>query len=343
MNKFKKIGLSALAGSLAAVSAQAGEMAVTGSLTATYAVKDGTQVGDGGKGFSTDTGITFTGTTELDNGFTVSGFITQLEGFTAISSSQMTVDMGSLGKLKVNRVGGGAVNALDDKLPTAWEEASDNVNHDFIGENIGSGNDDGAISYHFPTLSVDGVGSIDIGVDYDPASGVAAGGTGSTQISGNGSGKGTGLAIQIASDAGLNIYAGVDQIENFEDATAGVIQIDEFNGTAGANYAYGPVTVGYQTWYNDPGKGTHYESDGASIAFAINENLSVSYAQIDETKVAAGNRTGANDIEADMKSYNIAYSMGSIAIKAHRSETGNPDFTDATDGTMTEVSVSFAF
>ena len=345
MNKFKKIGLSALAGSLAAVSAHAGEVAVTGSLTATYASKDGIQAGDGGKGFSTDTGITFTASTELDNGFAVSGFITQLEGFTAISSSQMTVDMGSLGKLKVNRVGGGAVNALDDKLPTAWEEASDNINHDFIGENIGAGNDDGAISYHLPELSVDGIGSINIGLDYDPAANVSAGGTGSTQIAAaGGGGTGTGMAVQIATDLGLNIYAGVDTIEN-QDAvgTVGAIVKDEFNGTAGANYAYGPVTVGYQTWYNDPGKGVHYESEGMSVAFAVNENLSVSYATIEETKFAAGVRSANTDIEADLKSYNVAYSMGSIAIKAHRTESGNPDFTDATDGQMTEVSVSFAF
>ena len=345
MNKFKKIGLSALAGSLAAVSAHAGEMAVTGGLTATYAQKDGTQVGDGGKGFSTATDITFTGTAELDNGFTVSGFVTQLEGMGAVSSSQMTIDMGSLGKLKVNRVGGGAVNALDDKLPTAWEEASDNVNHDFIGENIGSTNDDGAITYHLPELSVDGIGSINIGLDYDPASGVAAGGTGSTQIQAtSGGGVGTGIAIQIASDLGLNVYAGIDENENQDSSgTVGAIVKDEFNGTAGANYAYGPVTVGYQTWYNDAGLGVHYESEGMSIAFAVNENLSVSYAQIDETKYQDGVRSANTDIEADMKSYNVAYSMGSIAIKAHRSETGNPDFINATDGQMTEVSVSFAF
>jgi hypothetical protein len=98
-----------------------------------------------------------------------------------------------MGKLKVNRVGGGAVNALDDKLPTAWEEASDNSAHDFIGENVGSGNDDGAISYHLPTLSFEG-NTIDIGVDYDPASGVAAGGTGSVQQTGATFAAGAGIA-----------------------------------------------------------------------------------------------------------------------------------------------------
>ena len=105
MNTLKKIGLSALAGSLVAVSAHAGEMAVTGGLTATYATKSGdsgTATDDHGRGFSTATDITFTGNAELDNGWTVSGFVTQLEGMGAVSSSQMTITMGDMGKLKVN-------------------------------------------------------------------------------------------------------------------------------------------------------------------------------------------------------------------------------------------------
>jgi len=344
MNNFKKIGLSALAGSLVAVSAHAGEMAVTGGLTATYASKNGNSgkaAGDHGRGFSTATDITFTGTAELDNGWTVSGFVTQLEGMGAISSSQMTIGMGTMGKLKINREGGGAVNALDDKLPSAWEEASDNSTHDFIGENIGSTNDDGAISYFLPEFEYEG-NTINIGLDYDPASGVKAGGTGSTQIQTT-VGTGTGVAVQVGTAYGVNVYAGADTIERHNTvATAGAITKDPFNGTVGAAYTYGPVTVGYQTWYNDAGLGTHYESDGTSIAFAVNENLSVSYANIEETKYQAGVRSLTN-IEASMKAYNVAYSMGAIAIKAHHGKTDNADFTTATSNDMTEISVSFAF
>ena len=344
MNNFKKIGLSALAGSLVAVSAHAGELAVTGDLEATYASKNGdsgTAADDHGRGFSTDTAITFTGSTELDNGWTVSGFITQVEAMGAVSSSQMTIGMGSMGSLKVNRAGGGAVNALDDKLPSAWEEASDNSAHDFVGEDIGSANDDGAISYHLPELEYEG-NTINIGVDYDPASGVAAGGTGSTQIKST-YGAGMGAAVQIGTAYGLSAYAGVDTNERMvTSSTAGAITKDEFNGTAGAAYTYGPVTVGYQTWYNDAGAGTHYESDGTSIAFAVNENLSLSYAAIDETKYQAGVRSLTN-IEASMKAYNVAYSMGAIAIKAHHGKTDNADFSTTTSNDMTEISVSFAF
>jgi outer membrane protein OmpU len=345
MNTLKKIGLSALAGSLVAVSAHAGEMAVTGGLTATYATKSGdggTASEDHGRGFSTATDITFTGNAELDNGWTVSGFVTQVEGMGSVSSSQMSITMGDMGKLKVNRVGGGAVNGMDDKLPSAWEEASDNSAHDFKGEDIGSGIDDGSISYFLPALSLEGA-TLSIGVDYDPAAGVVAGGTGSVQQTST-FGAGTGVSVDISTDLGLSIYAGAEEHERLvASSTAGSITKDQFNGTVGAAYAYGPVTVGYQQWYNDAGAGTHYESDGMSVAFAVNENLSLSYAKIDETKYGAGNRAVNTNVEASMKAYNVAYSMGSIAIKAHHGKQDNPDFSSATSAETTEISVSFAF
>ena len=340
MNNFKKIGLSALAGSLVAVSAHAGEMAVTGGLTATYASKNGNSgkaAGDHGRGFSTATDITFTGTAELDNGWTVSGFVTQLEGMGAISSSQMTIGMGTMGKLKINREGGGAVNALDDKLPSAWEEASDNSTHDFIGENIGSTNDDGAISYFLPEFEYEG-NTINIGLDYDPASGVKAGGTGSTQIQGD-MGTGTGIAVQVGTAYGVSAYAAADRIDR---QVTSALLTDENNLTAGAAYTYGPVTAGFQTWYNDAGAGTHYTADGISIAFAVNENLSISYGEIEETKNMGG-LNSHKDVEAELKAYNVAYSMGAIAIKAHHGKTDNPDFKTGLSNDMTEISVSFAF
>jgi len=300
----------------------------------------GKAASDHGSGFSTDTALTFSGSTELDNGWTVSGFITQVEGMASVSSSQMTIGMGSMGKLKINRVGGGAVNALDDKLPSAWEEASDNSAHDFLGEDIGSANDDGAITYHLPELDIQG-NTINIGIDYDPASGVAAGGTGSTQTQGKTYGTGTGVAVQVGTTVGLSLYAGADMNERHSTANRAK---DQFNVTGGAAYSYGPVTVGYQEWYNDAGAGDHTTADGISIAFAVNENLSVSYGNIEETKNRNGGAVAAAaDLKSEMTAYNIAYSMGAIAVKAHHGKTDNANFGTATSADMTEISVSFAF
>ena len=71
MNKFKKIGLTALAASLVSVSAHAGEMSVAGSASMNVEGYTGENL-DGGSGFSMGNQLTFSGSGELDNGMTVS-------------------------------------------------------------------------------------------------------------------------------------------------------------------------------------------------------------------------------------------------------------------------------
>jgi len=339
MNIIKKIGLSALAGSLVAVSAQAGEVSVTGNLDATYATKSGSSAGAQGKGFSTHTGLTFTGSGEADNGWTFSGFQTILQDNSGISSSQMTIGMGSLGKLGVNKVGGGMVNSLDDKLPTAWEESWDGASHAFVGQLVGSHINGGGISYYLPTISEGGL-TIDVGMDYDPAADVAAGGAGSTQTTVT-YGSGLGLGVKVGTEYGVSFYAGVEEYER-QSKTSALLN-DAFNGTAGLTYVYGPVSVGAQTWYSDAGAadGIHYSAEGVSIAFAVNDNLSISYAEIDETEEA--NIDGTSDVTAKMDNINIAYSMGSMAIKAQHSSTDDQGFVKTATSDRTEVSLSLAF
>ena len=73
----KKIGLTALAGSLVAVSAFAGgEMSVSGGASITLSGKD---KGTAGNGFSMGDSVTFSGSGELDNGITVTVSL-QLDG-----------------------------------------------------------------------------------------------------------------------------------------------------------------------------------------------------------------------------------------------------------------------
>src|SRR6056300_1709157 len=69
MNNFKKLGLTALAGSLVATTAFAGEMSVNGNASLTAKNNSGT---DGGKSFTMGNQLTFSGGGELDNGLNVS-------------------------------------------------------------------------------------------------------------------------------------------------------------------------------------------------------------------------------------------------------------------------------
>jgi outer membrane protein OmpU len=68
MNNFKKIGLTALAGSLIATSAFAGSMSVSGSADISLTNQSNYSSGNS---FSSGDSLTFTGSGELDNGMSV--------------------------------------------------------------------------------------------------------------------------------------------------------------------------------------------------------------------------------------------------------------------------------
>ena len=69
MNKFKKVGLTALAGSLVVTSAVAGEMSVSGG--ASIGLKNTTKTSTG-RSWTMGNQLTFSGSGELDNGMNVS-------------------------------------------------------------------------------------------------------------------------------------------------------------------------------------------------------------------------------------------------------------------------------
>ena len=72
MNNLKKIGLTALAGSLVVTSAFAGELTASGSASRGYASISGTADDGAGKNFSMGNNVFLAGSGEMDNGMTVS-------------------------------------------------------------------------------------------------------------------------------------------------------------------------------------------------------------------------------------------------------------------------------
>ena len=130
MNKITKIGFTALAGSLVATSAFAGSMSVSGSAKVTYA-SNGTERVNGNP-YSNSKGITFSGSGELDNGFTVSTGYTMSDA--AFSSSYVSLDMGDAGTLSLmNSTALAGIDKFDDVMPTAGEEVWDDVDADDNG------------------------------------------------------------------------------------------------------------------------------------------------------------------------------------------------------------------
>ena len=141
MNKLTKVGLSALCGSLASVSAAyAGALEVTGSATTSWTTKSGETTGNP-IGISSDIG--FAGSGELDGGQTFSLTLSHADQ-DAWSSGSISLTTNNLGTFSVAaKDGGQGIDAFDDRMPTAWEETDGTgltVGHDKISGVGGSMN-----------------------------------------------------------------------------------------------------------------------------------------------------------------------------------------------------------
>src|SRR5210317_312929 len=166
MNKLKKIGLSALAGSLAVTSANAVDYVVAGDAAMNYTSETANTSTGNGDAFSLDTSLYFDASGSLDNGWDVSFSMDwdNESGTVANTSTQAAVTMGSMGTIQINQIGGSAANAIDDVTPSAYEEAygmgglTDGTGHNVGGDAgfFGSSTNSGSIQYTAPAFETAG-------------------------------------------------------------------------------------------------------------------------------------------------------------------------------------------
>jgi len=295
MDNLRKIGVTALAGTLASVSAaQAGEMSVSGTAELSYVQKDSTEMTGNPLGMGKD--ITFKGSGELDNGWTVS-VMHDLTDAAAWASSSITIGMGSLGTIIVDQgTGVDFGSALDNVVPQAFEEADAGLD---TGMRLSGGaiTPNGAITYKLPVFS-----GIQLGGSYQPRSGAAANADGGTN-------EGVGKAgWEYAADWSPEMVPGLrvgGVIGTCEDCNAGNKDQDE--ETFFATYAYGPLSIGYQVADIDNGTDS-YDTDVYGVSFNINDSLSVSY-QYGET-----DGSNASYATAEFEGISAAYNIGPMAI-----------------------------
>ena len=329
MDNIKKIGLTALAGSLVAVSAaNAGSLSVSGGAKLGYAASDGNEdLETDGNRFGMQKSVTFSGTGELDNGNTIS--LTHNMAVTgALSTSVLKYDMGDMGSITYSEDSGDVgIGKIDDIMPTAEEEVTNGIDAD-----AGSSNEtlvgkvDGGMTGFNYVYTMD-MATIQLG--YSPKT------TSGNNDDGSNSGAGakkssTSIAVTATPMDGLTVFGGTG------DKGTGLQEDD--HDTYGVIYAFGPITVGYQHSEIDFAATTSndLETDSFGISFQVNDDLSISYGE-QETEA----ETSANDQEVDGMS--IAYSMGSMSIAAHANEAKNIANQTANESTHTEISINFAF
>ena len=364
MNTFKKIGLTALATSLVASSAYSADVTMSGAAGATWSTQSGNSgaAGDHGKGIGQDNSISFSMSGELDNGWSVSAGTALTDAF-ALSSNNVKLTMGDWGTIMTGNASGGNAASFDGNVPYAYEEVDDGGASSLSTNILGSTQDTGGLHWTLPAMDIAGL-AVQAYLGYSPvANDAAVAGGGVSGISTTwASGRDAGIAI--THDSGLSLGAYVEEKDRQNTPTGGG---DYFGGTWYVTYAMGPVSIGWQESYLDAGASSSqanantsktvntaaglFEAEQYSVAFNVNDNLSVSYAKAEDTYDAQGGATGGSatgdavaDVAMDMKSIQAAYSMGSMSIKAYRTETDNVGYsTGGGSLTVNEIALGLSF
>ena len=336
MNNWKKAGLTALAGSLVATSAFAGAVTVSGNANLTYAANTGAEdnAGNAASGEAVDIdgsrwglnkSLSFSGSGELDNGWTVSVSQTLSDG--SSTGLGMTIDMGDVGSLNYEAdTGARGIGKVKDMMPTADEDVGNGIDVDGSGTAGGlSGTVSGGTQGFHYSKSMD---MVEIGLGYAPK-GQAGGGSGGVTGAGGGSSTVSGF-IKVDPMDGLEIGGGFGEKQS---STAS--QTDDHQ-TIYATYVYGPVTFGYQlSEVETYGSTADDEQTRWAVLYAINDEMSISYQSHENDD------TTSTDEEAE--GWSVSYTTGGITLKAHRNSADNVSNTTASESEHTEVGVTFAF
>jgi outer membrane protein OmpU len=345
MNNIKKIGLTALAGSLVSLgSAHAGEMSVSGGINTV--LKFGKGGGNTTRTLGSDRDVSFTGGGELDNGTTFSMTATTNDDH-GISASTTTISTPSLGSFSLGSSSGSASYMYDEEVPTAYEQVSDGK--DTASNKVGDFMDNNYVMYTSPTLEMMG-GSITAHLGYSPQATDTATNDGGqvTYDATIGAGKEVGVTLTYEGLKAGFYGAERDRTTPQTAAATGNYIHDEFNGAWYAKYTMGPVSVGYSEFYMDAGVtlanetintaktrravGGIYTGDQMSIAFNVNDNMSISYTTSDETYDTQDDAKTAvttdDDVTETIDAIQVAYSMGGMSIKAYNMEVTNPSQDD---------------
>jgi outer membrane protein OmpU len=310
MTNLKKLGLTALAGSLVATSAFAGEMSVSGTAKVSYTSGDTLDTASTNP-WSASNAISFSGGGELDNGMSVSVAIATDTGSTAFSSSSMSLDMGDAGVFAVSKEksSGHGYNAYQDKMPTAGEEVWDDMSGEASGR-VGM-EDNGTISYG------NALGGANVSVAYNKDSAT--------------SGSDKSIGIDYTPMDGVMIFVARADVSGGANAT-------NKHTTFGGTYTAMGATIGLQrTNLGKAAASTDQDRTHIAASFAVNENLSVSYG-MSTVEFEASGKTDQED-----SGFAASYTMGSMSFSASSNKSDNAGGTSGNDDTHKEISLAFAF
>ena len=328
MNKLTKIGVSALAGSLAMTAANAIEMSVSGSAAGALATSD-----ENGKAFfyqydsvvfsaagETDGGISVTAKMELDNDNPATN--------AGMDDRSFSFGTESMGTISFHGHGGNSVmGAWDDITPNAFEEVWDGTNGADVRIDGRSGNN--IIQYDSPSFN-----GVMIKVAHQQGNDAAAAAGNNIDESAY-----TDFGIQVSPEMVEGLTLGYATAEMDDTATTTIDHETYF-----IKYAIGGLTVALQEHETDGSAASKTdESTTWGVSYAVSDNLTIAYGERDYDDDTSDSTS--TSLEQNDSGFSASYTMGGMTIGGHMNQNDNVGGSSAVsaDKESYEFSLGFSF
>ena len=309
MNKLQKVGLTALATSLVASSAFAGDLSVSGGASISYT---GLSTSSGSNPWAMGNSVKFNGSGELDNGTTFSAYW-ELDD-DVMDDYNMTFglpnDMGSIKFIGASGLAGG-LSTVNNIVPTAYTAVFETTDSDDNGVATSTLATNAQWGYTYS--GIDGL-SASVAYNKRPAAGEKA----ATHY---------GVSYDVSGMDGLTIVGGMG-----EDGSENDIE------TYGLSYTYDKISIGYQKTEIELNTGNNDESGThMGVSLVVNDDFSISIGQ-QETDF------GTAVMDEENTGYSASYTMGGMTIGYAFNEVKNPAGSSSADDIEASIlNLSFAF
>ena len=326
MNNFKKIGLTALAASLVSVSANAGEMSVSGSASLGTAGYSGEEIVSGNE-YSMGNSLGFSGSGELDNGLTVSLSFTldqaddSNQENSPFDSHSLKISSDALGTLTFNGEGGTTTSNMIDGSAAGdiWDKfdgltnAAGLTNAGSVTATSTAGNN--SFYYSSPEL-MDG---LTVQASFEPQAAAAK--------------SGTGVGLTYTGVEGLTLnYAKAD-------ATNATAALSGDSTVMGLSYAMGSFTASFEDYAYDVDTASRdLDMTSWALSYTVSDELSVTYGQEEITR--EGTATSA-----EYSGLSASYTTGGMTLSAGMWDADSAAFDTGSHSNIEKwtLGASFAF
>ena len=336
----KKIAYSILASVFVFANANAGELSVTGSAKATYTILsvDGSATDDSaGKGIGIANEFSLGASGELDNGWTWS-MNQDIDGATVQDDKSIVLGMGGMGSLKINISDGGITKNFSSSQ-SVYGTPVDNGEGGTYTDSADTGGMN-SLRYTTPSgLPLD----LSASVQFAPYTGAADNNSSNAAGALDADGNEDAIEYNITLSPMEGLGIGASYYDPDDSATAQ----EEEGGAYYATYAMGAFSVGYgKSIYatsleqNTTNEAEYYDNTMMSVAFNVNDALSISYEDIESEKAY---ETNTSDVTMDVTSIQASYTVAGMTLSISNEEYDNHDYTVGNKMKETNFAMVIAF